>query len=58
MAARLREYEVEIRPGRWQTMKLDPQQVEDHGDPSRVREVKQGRVPANKGRVPANKAGG
>lgn len=62
MAARLREYEVEIRPGRWQRMKLDPAEIEEHvrkhKDGDRFREVKAARPPANKGRTPANKSGG
>ena len=57
-ANRLREYEVEIRPGQWQTMKLTPEYVEEHGDPKRVREVAGStKAPANKAARPANKAG-
>jgi hypothetical protein len=52
---RLRKYEVEVRPGTWVTMKLTPEQVEEHGDPKRIREPK-ARPVANKGRQPANKS--
>lgn len=50
---RLREYEVDIRPGVTVTMKLDPEFVAERGDSKRVREVK---AVANKSRQPANKS--
>lgn len=54
-AARLREYEVDVRPGVTLTMKLSPEKVAERGDSKRVREVK-ARSAVNKGRQPANKS--
>lgn len=53
-SSRLREYEVEIRPGTSVTMKLSPEFVAEHGDARRVREVK-ARPAANKARAAATK---
>lgn len=55
--SRLREYEVDVRPGVTLTMKLNPERVAEQGDSKRVREVK-ARPVNNKGRQPANKAAG
>jgi len=51
---RLKEYEVDIASGVTVTMKLNPEYVLEHGDPSRVRE--KARAVANKSRRPVNKA--
>ncbi|WP_062215749.1 hypothetical protein [Streptomyces sp. NBRC 109706] len=56
-AARLREYEVDVRPGVTLTMKLSPEKVAERGDPKRVREVKARPAP-NKSRQLANKSTG
>lgn len=53
-SSKLREYEVDIRPGVTVTMKLSPEKVGERGD-RRIREVKAKPV-ANKSRQPANKS--
>lgn len=53
---RLKEYEVDIASGVTVTMKLSPDYVQEHGDPSRVRE--KARAAVNKSRRPVNKAAG